>query len=566
MLSGSAENYGQVHFPISCSAQAQQQFEKALAMLHSFHFPATGRAFTAIATAEPDCAMAWWGIAISQRLNPLVQPFPPDALRRGWEAIQKARAAPQHTTREHDWIEAMAVFFQDYDHVAQRDRTLAYEAAMERLAAKYPDDDEAEIFYALAINEAVDLSDKTYARQLKAGAILERLAARLPDHPGVTHYLIHTYDYGPLAERGLAAARRYAAIAPASGHALHMPSHIFSTLGLWKEAIPADLAAIASYTEYFGKMDPNVAGKPTLIPRIYHSVDFLTNAYMQLAQDRKAAELLEPYRAVTEPPPLIYAYHTGFAAAFVRYAFDRSAWAEAAVLPVPKTPYPQAEAISWFGRAIGAARSGDPAGAKVDLQRIQALGSKLAEAGDVYWTGQVKIEETAAAISIGAARSGDPAGAKVDLQRIQALGSKLAEAGDVYWTGQVKIEETAAAAWIALAEEQRSEAVRLMREAADLEDRTEKHIAMENRLSPMREMLGEMLLATDQPADALREFEASLKVAPNRYRSIAGAAKAAETLDRQAARLWYERLLQLTADADTERPEMVAARAFLSAN
>jgi hypothetical protein len=518
MLSGSAENYGQVHFPISCSAQAQQQFEKALAMLHSFHFPATGRAFTAIATAEPDCAMAWWGIAISQRLNPLVQPFPPDALRRGWEAIQKARAAPQRTAREHDWIEAMAVFFQDYDHVAQRDRTLAYEAAMERLAAKYPDDDEAEIFYALAINEAVDLSDKTYARQLKAGAILERLAARLPDHPGVTHYLIHTYDYGPLAERGLAAARRYAAIAPASGHALHMPSHIFSTLGLWKEAIPADLAAIASYTEYFGKMDPNVAGKPTLIPRIYHSVDFLTNAYMQLAQDRKAAELLEPYRAVTEPPPLIYAYHTGFAAAFVRYAFDRSAWAEAAVLPVPKTPYPQAEAISWFGRAIGAARSGDPAGAKVDLQRIQALGSKLAEAGDVYWTGQVKIEETAAA------------------------------------------------AWIALAEEQRSEAVRLMREAADLEDRTEKHIAMENRLSPMREMLGEMLLATDQPADALREFEASLKVAPNRYRSIAGAAKAAETLDRQAARLWYERLLQLTADADTERPEMVAARAFLSAN
>ena len=518
MLSGSAENYGQVHFPISCSAQAQQQFEKALAMLHSFHFPATGRAFTAIATAEPDCAMAWWGIAISQRLNPLVQPFPPDALRRGWEAIQKARAAPQRTAREHDWVEAMAVFFQDYDHVAQRDRTLAYEAAMERLAAKYPDDDEAEIFYALAINEAVDLSDKTYARQLKAGAILERLAARLPDHPGVTHYLIHTYDYGPLAERGLAAARRYAAIAPASGHALHMPSHIFSTLGLWKEAIPADLAAIASYTEYFGKMDPNVAGKPTLIPRIYHSVDFLTNAYMQLAQDRKAAELLEPYRAVTEPPPLIYAYHTGFAAAFVRYAFDRSAWAEAAVLPVPKTPYPQAEAISWFGRAIGAARSGDPAGAKVDLQRIQALGSKLAEAGDVYWTGQVKIEETAAA------------------------------------------------AWIALAEEQRSEAVRLMREAADLEDRTEKHIAMENRLSPMREMLGEMLLATDQPADALREFEASLKVAPNRYRSIAGAAKAAETLDRQAARLWYERLLQLTADADTERPEMVAARAFLSAN
>jgi hypothetical protein len=461
--------------------------------------------------------MAWWGVAVSQRLNPLVQPFPPEALRRGWEAIQKARAAPPRTERERDWIEALAVFFQDYDHVAQRPRTLAYEAAMERLAAKYPDDDEAQIFYALAINEAVDLSDKTYARQLKAGEILERMQARLPDHPGITHYLIHTYDYGPLAERGLAAARRYAAIAPASGHALHMPSHIFSTLGLWTEAIPADRAAIGSYAEYFGKMDPSVAGKPTLMPRIYHSVDFLTNAYMQLAQDRKAAELLEPYRAVTEPPPLLYPYHTGFAAAFVRYAFDRGAWAEAADLPVPKTPYPQAEAISWFGRAIGAARTGDAAGAKTDLERIQALGRKLADSGDAYWAEQVRIQETAAA------------------------------------------------AWIALAEGHQDEAVQLMRAAADLEDRTEKHIAMESRLSPMREMLGEMLLAVGQPKDALGEFEASLRVAPNRYRSIAGAAKAAESIgDRQAARTWNSRLLQLTAGADTERPDMAAARAFLA--
>ncbi len=343
------------------------------------------------------------------------------------------------------------------------------------------------------------------------------MQARLPDHPGIPHYLIHTYDYGPLAERGLAAARRYAAVAPASGHALHMPSHIFSTVGLWKEAIPADLAAIASYSEFFGKMDPSVAGKPTLMPRVYHSVDFLTNAYMQLAQDRKAAELLEPYRAVTEPPPLLYPYHTGFAAAFVRYAFDRGAWAEAAALPVPKTPYPQAEAISWFGRAIGAARSGDFSAAKTDLERIQALGRKLADAGDAYWAEQVRIQETAAA------------------------------------------------AWIALAEGRRDEAVRLMRAAAALEDRTEKHIAMENRLSPMREMLGEMLLAVGQPEDAIREFEASLRVAPNRYRSIAGAAKAAESIgDRQAARAWYEQLLQLTAEADTERSEIRTARTFLA--
>jgi tetratricopeptide (TPR) repeat protein len=253
------------------------------------------------------------------------------------------------------------------------------------------------------------------------------------------------------------------------------------------------------------------------MPRIYHSVDFLTNAYMQLAQDRRAAELLEPFRAVTEPPPLIYGFHTGFAAAFVRYAFDRSAWAEAATLPVPKTPYPQAEAISWFGRAIGAARSGDPTRAKMDLERIQALARKLADAGDAYWAEQVRIQETAAA------------------------------------------------AWIAWAEGRRDEAVRLMRAAADLEDRTEKHIAMENRLSPMREMLGEMLLAAGQPRDALPEFEASLRVALNRYRSVAGAAKAAESIgDRQAAGTWYRRLLQLTAEADTERLEIMAARKFLA--
>jgi predicted Zn-dependent protease len=403
--------------------------------------------------------------------------------------------------------------------VPQRTRTLAYEAAMERLAAKYPDDDEAQIFYALAINEAVDLSDKTYARQLKAGKILERMQARLPDHPGVYHYLIHTYDYALLAERGLPAARRYAALAPSAGHALHMPSHIFSTLGLWNEAIPCDLASIASFTEYYGASDPRVAGKPALIPRTYHSLDFLANAYMQLAQDKKAAALLEPYRAITEVPTQLatYASHTGFAAAFVRYDFDRGAWAEAAALPVPKTPYPQAEAISWFGRAVGAARSGDPAGAKADLEHIQALGGKLTDVGDTYWAEQAKIQEEAAA------------------------------------------------AWIALAEGRRDDAVRLMRAAADLEDRTEKSIAMENRLSPMREMLGEMLLAMGQPADALRAFEASLRVAPNRYRSIAGAARAAEaTGDREAARAWDERLLQLTAEADTERPEMAAARTFLA--
>jgi hypothetical protein len=242
-------------------------------------------------------------------------------------------------------------------------------------------------------------------------------------------------------------------------------------------------------------------------------VDFLTNAHLQLGQDRAAARLLEPYRAVSEPPALIYPFHTGFAAAFVRFAIERGAWEEAAALPVPRTPYPQAEAIAWFGRALGAARGGDPARARQDIERIAAMRSRLAEAREAYWAEQARIQEVAAT------------------------------------------------AWVALAEGRRDEALRGMREAAALEDRTEKHIAMENRLSPMRELLGEMLLLAGEPAAALPEFEASLRAAPNRYRSFAGAAKAAEAIgDREAARRWHARLLELTAEADTERPEMAAAR------
>jgi hypothetical protein len=514
-----AQNFGEVHFPISCRKETQAQFERAVAMLHSFFWPATVKAFTALTESDPYCAMAWWGLAISQRPNPLVPPFPTEALRRGWEAIQRAQTVPSQTQRERDWIAALGNFFRDYDKVDQHTRTLAYEAAMARLAEKYPDDAEAQIFYALALNEAVDLSDKTYARQLKAAAILERLEPRMPNHPGIAHYLIHSYDYPPLAERGLPAARHYAAVAPSAPHAVHMPSHIFSTLGLWQEAIPCDLAADTLNVEYFSKTDPRFAANPALIPRRYHSIDFLVNAYMQTAQDQKASRLLEQFRPITEPVPMFYSMHTGFAAAFVRFDFDRSAWAEAAALPILITPYPQAEAINRFGRAIGAARSGDVVKAKSEIEQLRLI------------TG------------------------------------KLAEVQDTYWAEQVEIQEIAASAWVALAEGRRDDAVRLMRQAADLEDRTEKHIAMENRLSPMREMLGEMLLETRDPKAALDAFNVSLKNAPNRYRSIAGAAKAAESAgDREGAKQWNQRLLDLTKDADTERPEMAAARRFLASD
>ena len=245
-----SEHFGSAHLTTSCSADVQPQFDRAVSMLHSFFFPETVKAFTAIAAAEPSCAMAYWGVAMSQRPNPLVPPFSKELLQAGWQAIQKARAAKAPTPRERDWIEAVALFYENYDTVDQKTRTARYERAMGNLHERYPDDTEIAVFYALALNEAVDLTDTAYYRQLKAAAILEPLAQKFPDHPGIAHLIIHSYDYAPIAARGLPAARRYASLAPSAPHALHMPSHIFSTLGMWSEAINADLASDAATKAY----------------------------------------------------------------------------------------------------------------------------------------------------------------------------------------------------------------------------------------------------------------------------------------------------------------------------
>jgi hypothetical protein len=514
------ERLGEVNLPISCSPAAQQQFNRALAMLHSFFFPETVKAFTAIAEKEPSCAMAYWGIAISQRPNPLVGPFPGDVLKRGWEAVEAARAASQKTEREIGWIEALAAFYQDYATVPQRSRTANYEAAMARLSARYPDDAEAAIFYALALNEAADPADKTYASQLKAADILEKLEVKYPDHPGIPHYIIHSYDNPELAMRGVFAAARCARLAPSAPHALHMPSHIFSTLGMWQEVIGSDRAADDRAIAYTASVDPWAAADPAKNPARYHSLDFLTNAYLQLGQDQQAKRIVDARNSVAEfSAGFRYSGHTAFAAIPVRYAFERAAWAEAAALAIPKTPFAQAEAITWFGRAIGAARGGNP--------------GKAGEAID----------------------------------QLRVLKDRLATANDAYWTGQVAIEEQAAGAWLALAEGRKTDAIAAMRQAADLEDRSGKHVAMENRLSPIREFLGEMLLEANEPALALKEFEMSLHNNPNRYRSFAGAAKAAERAgDRAQARSYYQKLLALAAEANGERPDLAAARQYLAGN
>jgi len=512
------ERLGEVNFPISCSPAAQQQFDRAVAIQHSFFFPETVKAFTAIAEKEPSCAMAYWGIAISQRPNPLVGPFPGDVLKRGWEAIEKARAASQKTEREIAWIEALAAYYQDYASVPQQTRTANYEAAMARLWARHPDDVEAAIFYALALNEAADPADKTYARQLKAADILEKLEPKYPNHPGIPHYIIHSYDYPELAMRGAIAAARCAQLAPSAPHALHMPSHIFSTLGMWHEVVGSDRAADAETIAYTVRVNPRAAADPAKDPGRYHFLDFLTNAYLQLGNDQQAQRIVDARNSVAEyPANFRYSGHTAFAAIPVRFAFERSAWVEAATLAIPKTPFAQAEAITWFGRAIGAARSGDLPKAR---EAVDQLG---------------RLRDT------------------------------LAKANDAYWTGQVAIQEQAAGAWLALAEGRKGDAIAAMRQAADLEDRSGKHVAMENRLSPIRELLGELLLEANEPVQALKEFETSLHNNPNRYRSFAGAAKAAErTGDRAQAKSYYEKLVALAAQADGGRPDLVAAKRYLA--
>jgi tetratricopeptide (TPR) repeat protein len=514
-----AEHFGSVHFETSCSAAVQPQFDRAVAMLHSFFYPETEKAFQAIVDREPSCGMAYWGMAISTRPNPLTAPFAPALLTRGWDAIQKARAAVPRTARERDWIEALAPFFDGHDTVDQRTRTRRYAAAMEALHAKYPNDSEAAVFYALSLLEAVDLTDTTYKGQLKAAALLERWQRRQPDHPGIIHYLIHSYDYAPIAAKGLPAARRYATLAPSAPHALHMPSHIFSTLGMWQDAIQTNLVADRANISYAATTNPKAAANTPAIISRYHALDFLTYAYLQLAQDRQAKAIVDQRNTLPAmPSEERITAHTAYAAIPVRYAIERGAWKEAAAIEPIRTPFKEAEAIVWFGRVIGAARSGDSAAATRDLAQLSRLRQELSS-----------------------------------------------PAGDPYWAEQVGIQETAARAWVALSESHVNDAVAAMQKAADWEERTEKHVAMENRLWPMRELLGELLIEAGRPRDALREFERSLRTVPNRFRSLAGAARAAsDSSNRSLAASYYRKLLALAGSAEGERPELVAARQFLA--
>jgi tetratricopeptide (TPR) repeat protein len=502
------EKLGQVHFPVSCSAAQQEQFDRALAMLHSFWFPQAPNAFAAIVKAEPDCAMAYWGMAISARFNPLVGAPSPTATKNGWELLEKAKALGVSTQRERDYIAALDEYYRDWDKRDFAQRVLAYESAMQRLAARYPDDLEAAVLYALALNEAITVApaDKTYTRHQKAARICEDVLAKQPDHPGALHYLIHSYDFPALASRGVRVAYHYANVAPSAPHALHMPSHIHSMLGSWDESIKSNQLAIGVAKSYV------------------HATDFMVYAHLQLAQDKAAHRLVEGAAELQKagapaqrtPTGALLSVYTAYAAIPARYAIERGAWSEAAALELHPTA-PPADAITLFTRAMGFARLGDVASARREIARLQEVHDELVRLNDRY----------------------------------------SAE--------QVSIQQKAASAWAAHAEGRKADAVRLMREAANLEDASEKHIAMENRLWPMRELLGELLLERGEATAALRAFEKSLDSSRNRLRSYYGAARAAELLGRRrAAASYYAKLVELASNPDSEREPVAQAKAFLA--
>jgi hypothetical protein len=506
------EKLGEVHFATSCNEAAQSDFNRAVALLHSFQFSRAIGGFNAVLREDPTCAIAYWGIALSDWGNP----FAPGIidmrlLQLGRENAERGARPGAKTDRERAYLEAVSKLYGNFENTPQQVRLLAYRDAMRQVAAKYPEDHEAQIFYASSLVVAADPGDKSYADQLKAGAILEKLFAQEPTHPGLAHYIIHAYDVPELAARSLVAAQRYAEIAPDAPHALHMPSHTFTRLGYWQESIDRNVTAAVA------------ARRQGQTAEELHASDYETYAYLQTGQDEAAARIVKslPEMASRFDPKAVLigagppaAGYFALAAIPARYALERQDWQQAETLAQSETPFPYADAMTWFARGVGAARLGHAAAA------------------------------TEAATA---------------LRQIQ---QRLSKTNEAYWALQVEIQATAVSAWSALAAGRNEEALRQMELAAKLEDGTEKSVVTPGPLSPARELLGEMLLEMNNPAKALVQFEETLKKEPRRFRSLYGAAHAAQLSGRSdLGQKYFGELLTVCARSDKPgRPEIKEAR------
>ena len=543
-----SEKLGQVNFKISCTPAAQKQFNRAVAWLHSFEYEEAEKVFTEVAVTDPRCGMAYWGIAVSN-YHPLWAPPTPAQLQTAASAVEKAKALSANTQRERDYIAAIDVFYKDADKVDHKTRSFAYSEAMKQLYQRHPSDSEAGVFYSLTlVATGMMANDKSYTREKEAAQILNRVLAREPQHPGVTHYIIHSYDYPALAQLALPAARSYAKIAPASAHARHMPSHIFTRLGLWAEAVRSNLDAKSSAQAHAVRNRLSGAWDEQL-----HAMDYLAYAYLQGAQDKQAKGVIDELNMIPKVEPESFKVAYAASAIPARYTLERRQWSEAAKLELP-----QVEVSAGVSPAGGYWKSTFP------WQRFR-------------WA----VAHLHYARAIGAARSGDTTAARTDVEQLTAIQKALVEVkGDYDWAKQVEIERLVASAWLAYAEGNKDEALKLMRAAADLDDATDKHPVTPGAILPAREQLGDLLLELKQPTAALQEFETSLSTAPNRFNGLYGAARAARLAADQnklaadansaktdytkLAKTYYEKLVTLARNADGVRPEINEAKAFLA--
>ena len=511
------EQLGTVHFPVSCKPDVQAAFTRAVALLHSFGYGEARGAFEGVAERDSACGMAQWGIAMTW-YHPVWAPPNPAELAAGRAAAEKAAALGAKTDRERGYIAAIGTFYRDSDKVDHRTRAVAYKAALEELARRFPDDHEAMIFYAMMLVSTAPANDAALSQQRKAGEILNGLLKLEPQHPGLVHYLIHAYDYPLLADQALAAARAYAKIAPSSPHALHMPSHIFTRLGLWRESIDSNIASADAARRQVARTHPGAASFDAL-----HALDYLEYAYLQIDDEPQARAILMEAAAATKFDDDSFAAGYALAAIPARWALERRDWAAGAALTPPQVElswqrFPYARAITYFARGLGSARAGQLDNARAALAKLEEIHAGLA---------------------------------------------KTPIPGAYDWTGEVESMHLTAAAWLARAEGKKDEALKLARAGADLDDRVGKHAVTPGAILPPRELLGDMLFEQDRLAEALSEYEASLKSAPNRFNSLYGAARAAELSgDKVKARQYYGQLTANCGPRGTRR-ELQHARAFL---
>jgi tetratricopeptide (TPR) repeat protein len=494
---------GQVHFPVSCTPEAQAAFDAAMKLQHSFWYQAAGEAFRRVRERDPACVMAHWGEAMALLVNPFTVTSAAN-LRAGRALLAEAQRIGAKSEREAGFIAALGELYGNEDPATHRARLTRYEEAMARLHERFPDDPEVRIHYALALVMAAPPADKSLARQRRAAEILEAEWTRQPQHPGVAHYLIHTYDVPVLAARGVPAAEKYAAIAADAPHALHMPSHIFTRVGRWEDSIETNRRSAET-----------ARARESVFDEI-HALDYMVYGYLQTGQVEAARKVIEdlPRFAAWSPPTPLFGWALTVMPA--RFALERRAWEEAAALAPGRQTAPLIRANTHFARAIGAARAGRPDEAAADIEALKEVAATL--------------------------RVGDP-----------------------YWAEQTEILRLSAEAWAAEARGEREQGINLLREAAEREARTDKHPVTPGPLMPAREQLGEMLLLAGSHAEAEREFLAVQETEPRRFRAVHGAARAAALAGHQeTARAQYAQLLEIVTRADPGRPEIEQARAYLA--